>query len=58
MTLTPVHQSATKYAGSRDDYIITFTFTSAATIDLSFTKMVAFIFPTGIDYDFPESDCV
>jgi hypothetical protein len=58
LTLTPIHQTATQYAGSRDDYTITFTYSSSATVDLSFTQMIAFIFPTSIDYSFPESDCV
>jgi hypothetical protein len=49
----------TMYAGSRDDYTITFAYSNSATVDLSFTQLVAFIFPTwSYDYAFPESDCV
>lgn len=58
LTFTPVHQT-TKYGGSRDDYAITFTYSSSATVDVSFTQLIAFIFPTSsIDYAFPEADCV
>lgn len=60
LTLTPIHQTGTMYAGSRDDYTITFTYnTAGSTIDLSFTQLIAFIFPTWlVDYAFPETDCV
>jgi hypothetical protein len=57
-SLTPIHNTVTQYAGSRDDYTITFTYTNTATVDISFTQLIAVIFPTGIDYDFPESDCL
>lgn len=57
-SLTPIHQTTTQYAGSRDDYTITFTYTSSASVDLSFTQLVAVVFPSGIDYVFSESDCV
>lgn len=55
-----MHQTTTQYAGSRDDYTITFTYNpGSANVDLSFTQLVAFIFPTwSYDYAFPESDCV
>jgi hypothetical protein len=55
-----MHQNTTMYTGSRDDYTITFVYnTVGATIDVSFTQLVAFIFPTwSYDYSFPESDCV
>ena len=52
-----MQQTPTSYAGSRDDYTITFAFnTASATIDVSFTQQVAVIFPSS--YAFPESDCV
>ena len=55
LTLTPIHQTGTQYAGSRDDYTITFTYnTVGSTIDLSFTQLIVFIFPTtSYDYAFP-----
>lgn len=51
LTFTAIHQSII-YAGSRDDYTITFAYSSSATVDVSFTQMIAFIFPSSIDYDF------
>lgn len=58
LTFTAVQQSP-QYGGSRDDYIITFTYSSSATVDVSFTQLIAFIFPTGsVDFTFPESDCL
>lgn len=58
LTFTAVHQS-TQYGGARDDYVITFTYSSSATVDVSFTQLIAFIFPTSsIDFAFPESDCL
>jgi hypothetical protein len=60
LTLTAMHQTGTQYTGSRDDYTISFVFnTVGSTIDVSFTQLVAFIFPTwSYNYAFPESDCV
>jgi hypothetical protein len=55
LTITPV--SGSYIAGTRDDYTFSFTF-SAANNDLSFVKKIALIFPSSIDYNFLESDCV
>lgn len=56
-TLTAMQQTGARYAGSRDDYTITFVYnTVGSTIDVSFTQQVAVIFPSS--YGFPESDCV
>jgi hypothetical protein len=53
-----LHQT-TKYGGSRDDYTISFTYSSSATVDVSFTQQIAVIFPTStIDYTFPATDCL
>lgn len=56
-SLTAIHQNP-KYTGSRDDYTITFTYSSTASIDISFTKLIAVVFPSGVDYSFYQSDCV
>lgn len=57
LTFAPVHES-TIYAGVRDDYTITFTYTTSASVDISYTQLIAFIFPSGIDFAYPESDCL
>lgn len=46
LTIIPIHNSA-KYKGTRDDLKIEFTFdTSSSSDDLSYVKLIAFIFPT------------
>jgi hypothetical protein len=49
--LTAIHQSP-KYLGSRDDYTITFTYSASASVDISFTKLIAVIFPASVNYAF------
>lgn len=48
-SMTAIHQSP-KYTGSRDDYTFTFTFSSSATVDISFTKLIAVMFPASVDF--------
>ena len=57
LSMTAIHQT-TRYAGVRDDYIFTFAFDNSATEDIKFTKKIALMFPTNIDYVFVESDCM
>ena len=37
-TMTPVHQTTTQYAGSRDDYTFEIIFSNSATNDISYMK--------------------
>jgi hypothetical protein len=55
--MTPV-QSTTKYGGMRDDYTIDITFGSTSDPDVSYAQLIAFIFPTNIDYTLYNTDCV
>lgn len=58
-TITPVHQTGTMYNGARDDYIIQFSFSSATTVDISYTKLIAVIFPdsSAANYVLLGKDC-
>ncbi len=56
-TMTPVTQT-TKYAGVRDDYIFDITYNNGDTaIDVSYTQLIAIIFPSNVDYVVYKSDC-
>ena len=48
------------YRGSRDDYRISFAFSTSSTVDISYMKLIAFIFPTSsnADYQILGKDCV
>jgi len=58
--MTPVHETTTQYAGSRDDYIFEIVYSSTASNDISYMRKIALIFPTGenIDYVLVGQDCV
>lgn len=59
-TLTPMHQTSTMYRGARDDYTIQFAFSSSASVDISYMKLIAVIFPvsSNADYVLLGQDCV
>ena len=58
LSISTLHEGGTWYAGVRDDYTFTFTYSSSATNDLAFVKKIALIFPSSIDYVLLESDCI
>lgn len=57
-TMTPV--SGTLFNGARDDYTIEFTYSSSASVDISYMKLIAIIFPHPSTADFVllGQDCV
>jgi hypothetical protein len=57
-TMTPV--SGNLYNGARDDYTIEFTYSSTASVDISYMKLIAIIFPDPSTADFVllGQDCV
>ncbi len=60
-SMTPVHQTGgTMYKGTRDDYTFQFAFSSTASVDISYTKLIAIIFPTSGTANFAllGKDCV
>jgi hypothetical protein len=58
ITLTPVVQTTTQYGGIRDDYIIDIIFASDSNVDVSYAQLIAFIFPSNVDFVLLNSDCV
>ena len=59
-TITAIHEGSSLKKGTRDDYRISFKFSTSATIDISYMKLIAVIFPTSgnADYSILGEDCV
>lgn len=58
--MTPVHQTGTMYNGARDDYTFDFTYSTTASVDISYMKLIAIVFPSSGTADFVllGKDCV
>ncbi len=60
--MTAIHQTGTKYRGARDDYKfeIVFSTSGGSSIDITYMKLIALIFPTTSQSDFSliGEDCV
>jgi hypothetical protein len=60
--MTAVHQTGTQIAGARDDYTFEIIYSSTASVDISYMKRIAIIFPNsaseGIDFVLVGQDCV
>jgi hypothetical protein len=58
--MTPIHQTTTMYNGARDDYTFDFTYSSSASVDISYMKLIAIIFPDSSTANFVllGKDCV
>lgn len=57
--MTALHNTGTMYKGSRDDYTFTFSFANTATVDISYTKLIALIMPhsSNANYQLLGEDC-
>ena len=62
ISITPIHQTGTKYRGARDDYKFEFVFstTGGSSVDITYMKLIALIFPASSSSDFSliGEDCV
>lgn len=47
-TMTPIYQTPTMYQGARDDYKFSIIFDTSGTVDISYMKLIAIIFPSGV----------
>lgn len=58
--MTPIHQAGAMYNGARDDYTIEFSYSSTASVDISYMKLIAIIFPASSTANFVlmGQDCV